>query len=101
MEPPYYAVIFTSTLKKNEPAYHELSARVLKEAENQPGFLGMDTARSGLGISVSYWKDMESIRAWKQHMGHKAAKAEGKEQWYDWYRIRIAEVRQDWEWSAL
>ena len=50
----YYAVIFTSTLSDNNPAYDAMAKAMYKLAQQQPGFLHMETARSELGITVSY-----------------------------------------------
>ena len=65
-EPPYYAVIFTS-LRKPAPddGYEATAARMVELAAGRPGFLGVETAREGLGITVSYWADEASIAAWK------------------------------------
>ncbi len=63
-------------------------------ASEQPGFLGIESVReeSGLGITVSYWKDKDSIRVWKNHAAHQQAQRFGKEKWYQRYRIRVAKV---------
>ncbi|WP_217994883.1 antibiotic biosynthesis monooxygenase family protein [Methylogaea oryzae] len=53
--PPYYAVIFTSVRTEGDNDYAATAARVLELARQQPGFLGVENARSELGLSVSYW----------------------------------------------
>ena len=70
-EPPYWAVIFTSH-KTGDEGYAQTSARMEELARQQPGFLGIESARGedGIGITVSYWKDPESIRAWKASHRH-------------------------------
>lgn len=60
-EPPYFAVIFSSLLKDGENGYADSVQRILKIAQQQPGFLGYESARSGLGISVSYWSSLDAI----------------------------------------
>ena len=69
-KPPYYAVIFTSHQSSAE-GYAETSARMEELGREQPGFLGIESVRGdeGLGITVSYWSDLESIRAWKVGRG--------------------------------
>jgi heme-degrading monooxygenase HmoA len=62
--PPYYAVIFTSLRTEGDNGYAETALRMLELAREQPGYLGFETARGGLGISVSYWESPEAIRAW-------------------------------------
>jgi heme-degrading monooxygenase HmoA len=94
--PPYYAVIFTSTLKEQPQGYAETAREMEALANDQPGYLGMESARSGLGISVSYWKDIESIQNWKNNVQHALAKDEGKKNWYASYRTRIARVEKEY-----
>jgi len=92
--PPYYAVIFTS--RRNEQSgdgYAETADRMFALAQEQPGFLGFDTARTdGLGITVCYWKTEADIAAWKAQADHLAAQREGRARWYDAYELRVARV---------
>lgn len=95
--PPYYAVIFTSTLRNNaSPGYEEMAETMLEMAQKQPGYLGFESARreDGLGVSVSYWKDEASIKAWKAVADHKIAQSKGKTDWYQWLHIRVAKVER-------
>ncbi|MCF3648652.1 antibiotic biosynthesis monooxygenase family protein [Synoicihabitans lomoniglobus] len=95
-EPPYYAVIFTSTLTADTDGYDAMATRMVELAREQPGFLGMESARGsdGLGITVSYWQDVESIRAWKAVGEHRAAQATGKSRWYEHFAVRISKVER-------
>ncbi|MEM9681425.1 MAG: antibiotic biosynthesis monooxygenase, partial [Bacteroidota bacterium] len=52
---PYYAVIFTSTQTKHLEGYAEMAQQMEDLAKQQEGFLGMDTAKSQVGITISYW----------------------------------------------
>ena len=61
-KPPYYAVIFSSIRTEGENGYSEMGDKMVELAEQQDGFLGVESARNELGITVSYWKDLESIR---------------------------------------
>ena len=54
-----------------------------KLAATQPGFLGIESARDGLGITVSYWDSLESIAAWKQNAQHLVAQQRGRDVWYE------------------
>ena len=94
--PPYYAVTFTSIQSEDTEGYHEMADRMISLASEQPGFLGVESARDQLGITVSYWKDMESIRAWKENAEHRIAQQKGKEQWYRSYRLRISKVLKEY-----
>lgn len=94
--PPYYAVIFTSLRTEGDHGYGEMSKRMVDAGSKHPGFLGIESARNaeGLGITVSYWKDEESIRQWKADMDHRVAQAKGKSTWYSRYEVRIAKVER-------
>ena len=100
-EPPYYAVIFTSLRTDAEhEAYGLTSARMVELAAQQPGFLGVESAREEVGITVSYWADLESIRAWKRHAEHLQAQKSGRSRFYRHYRTRIARVERDYGFEA-
>lgn len=95
-EPPYYAVIFTSTRTAGDRGYEAMAETMLERARRQPGFLGFESARDALGVSVSYWADLESIRRWKCDLMHGEAQRRGREDWYSGYRVRIAKVEKDY-----
>lgn len=94
--PPYYAAIFTSKRTTGDLGYNEMSNLIEALVKNQPGFLGMESARNEIGITVSYWKDMESIRLWSENQKHQEAKQFGKEKWYEAYRVRISKVELEY-----
>ena len=94
--PPYVAVIFTSVRTAGDNGYAAMSAAMEKLAAEQPGYLGIESARDGLGITVSYWKDQDSAAAWKQHATHLIAQQRGQEEWYFYYRVRIAVVEREY-----
>ncbi len=98
--PPYYAVIFSSILNKGSQDYNPMSEKMILLAQQQEGFLGMESARSDLGITVSYWKDLESIKVWKQNEEHLIAQKMGKTNWYREYKVRIAKVERDYSFDA-
>jgi heme-degrading monooxygenase HmoA len=102
-QPPYFAVIFTSLRSPADPAGYEATAdRMLALAREQPGFLGVDSALGddGLGITVSYWSTLESIRAWREQTEHAAAQAKGRTTWYSRYSLRVCRVERAWDFSA-
>ena len=65
-------------------------------ARQQPGYLGVESAREGVGITVSYWKDLDNIAAWKAVAKHRAAQSTGRAGWYSAYTTRIARVERDY-----
>ena len=96
-EPPYYAVIFSSLSGEVDRGYAEMASYMEELARRQKGFLGFESAKNDLGISVSYWSDLESIKNWKQHSEHRIAQERGKSLWYSQYKVRIAKVEKDYD----
>ncbi len=96
-KPPYYAVIFTSIKIDQDKGYDKISKRMVELAAYSEGFLGIESAREDLGITVSYWKDEKSIIKWKANFEHQKAQKLGKEIWYKKYKIRISKVERDYE----
>jgi heme-degrading monooxygenase HmoA len=94
--PPYYAVIFTSLRTDITEGYETTAERMVALASQQPGYLGHESARDGLGITVSYWADLESIRAWKMVTEHLEAQRQGRSEWYASYKTRICKVERDY-----
>ena len=93
---PYYAVIFTSLRTELMGGYDAMSQKMLELASEQPGFLGVESAREGVGITVSYWTDLDSIKNWKAVADHREAQKFGREQWYANYKVRISKVERDY-----
>lgn len=95
--PPYYAVIFTTIRTEIDDGYGEMADLMHDLASQQDGYLGMESARNELGITVSYWRDLESIKQWKNHADHLIAQQKGKSTWYQHYKTRICLVERDYE----
>jgi len=98
-QPPYYAVIFTSERTEGDHGYAEMAEEMVRLASEQPGFLGMESAREGLGITVSYWETLEDIQNWKRNERHLIAQSKGKSEWYLKYKTRIGKVERDYEYE--
>lgn len=99
-EPPYYVVIFTSIRTAGDAGYAAMAQDMDALAAAQPGYLGLEAARDELGITVSYWRDLDAIAAWKRHMDHIGAMRLGRERWYAAYRVRIARVERAYGFDA-
>ncbi len=93
--PPYYAVIFTSLLKSDD-GYNEMAEKMEQLANQQEGYLGMESVRNGLGITISYWESLEAIKKWKLNVEHIKAQNMGKTNWYKNFQVRIAKVERDY-----
>jgi heme-degrading monooxygenase HmoA len=89
-------VIFTSILTEGDNGYGEMADRMMKLAAQQPGFLGVESARQDVGITVSYWSSLEAISHWKQNSEHLVAQKYGRSLWYADFRIRISKVERDY-----
>jgi heme-degrading monooxygenase HmoA len=94
--PPYFAVIFSSERTEGDRGYGRMAQRMEELAAQQPGYLGIESARGadGFGITVSYWESEEAIARWKANLEHRAAQDAGKSTWYARYSIRIARVER-------
>lgn len=95
-EPPYFAVIFSSHRTAGDHGYDAMAKRMVELAALQPGFLGMESVREDLGITVSYWDSLEAIRNWKANAEHQEAQRLGHQQWYSSFRVRIAKVEYEY-----
>ncbi len=93
----YYAVIFTSLRTNGENGYGQMAELMEKSAKEQPGYLGMESARSELGITVSYWESLEAIASWKSNTEHLVAQKRGIKDWYSWYKVRICQVEREYD----
>lgn len=95
-KPPYYAVIFSSHRTEGDNGYGEMADRMVELAEQQPGFLGIESVKDDLGITVSYWESLEAIKNWKNNAEHREAQRLGHQQWYLNFRVRIAKVEHEY-----
>ena len=100
MTKPYYAVIFTNTRTSVDDGYTEMATAMEALAKEQPGYLGFESARDGLGIAVSYWESLEDIAAWKAVAEHQLAQKQGRNKWYSWYKVRICRVEREYEFGG-
>jgi len=96
LKPPYYAVIFTALLTDDITDYVKTAERMEELAKEQEGYLGIESARNQIGITVSYWKDLDAITRWKNHVEHTEARERGRKQWYQQYQLRICKVEHEY-----
>ena len=96
MQTEYYAVIFTNQQTTATEGYSEMADKMEALAKEQPGYLGMDHARSEISITISYWETLEDIRNWKEQVDHQIAQKTGREKWYAWYKTRICKVNREY-----
>ena len=95
-KPPYYAVIFSTVRTNFDNGYTKMAERMEHLAKQQEGFLGIETARNEVGITVSYWESLDAILKWKNNAEHTIARKLGKELWYEKYQLRICKVEREY-----
>jgi heme-degrading monooxygenase HmoA len=95
-KPPYYAVIFTTLRTEVDEGYEETAVKMENLAKLQDGFLGIESARNEIGITVSYWDSLEAISKWKNNVEHSLARENGRKLWYQKYQLRICKVERDY-----
>lgn len=103
IQEPYYAVIFTSLRKGEADGYNEMAEHMQKLSTQQEGYLGVQSVRGndGIGITVSYWRNLEDIARWKSNTEHQEAQKQGKDQWYSGYEVRICRVEREYTFGEL
>lgn len=95
-EPPYYAVMFTSFRTDGDNGYGEMADEMVERAQQQVGFLGVESARepNGMGVTVSYWESEDAIRTWRENARHRTAQKLGREGWYERFVTRVSKVER-------
>ena len=90
-----YAVIFIGKKKENTKGFQETDEIVEKIVVKQPGYCGHKTFWQGEeSITISYWKDEESIKSWRENKEHKQATKRGINEWFEYYYIQITEIKR-------
>lgn len=96
-----YAVLFTSKLAEIDEQYQELNDTLYQALMKQEGYLGHESYRNeqGVGCTISYWKDLDALKKWKEFPMHLQAQLKGKEKWYDYYQVKICKIEKEYEWE--
>jgi heme-degrading monooxygenase HmoA len=80
--------------------YLDIAAALRPELERQDGFISIERFASltneGKVLSLSYWRDEESVKRWRQFEGHRLAQARGRNGVFADYRLRVASVLRDY-----
>ena len=95
------AVIFTSKRTDFSEGYEEFNSKLEAIAADLPGFIIQESARTpgDIGISISYWKDEESAKAFKKVPLHIEAQKMGKEKYYEWYDVKVCKVEKHYQYK--
>ena len=83
-----------------EQDYFDLAGKLRPQLEAIDGFISVERFRSvsdeGKYLSLSFWRDEEAVRSWREHAEHRVAQAQGKNMIIADFRIRVAEVVRDY-----
>lgn len=93
---PAYAVIFTSVRTEGDNGYAQTAERMLELARTMPGFLGVESARDEIGVTVSYWQSLEDIERWRTHPEHLVAQQAGRKEWYESFSVRVCKIHKEY-----
>jgi len=96
---PYYAVIFTSLRTDGDEGYSKMADQMEILAKKHPGYIGIESAKETIGITVSYWESLDAIKNWKENTAHLFAQEKGKSDWYSWYKVRICKVEREYDFN--
>lgn len=95
------AVIFEVWTKPNrQQDYLAIAASLRPELEVTDGFLSIERFSSlsedGKILSLSFWRDEESVRRWREHEDHRKAQRIGRSAIFQDYRLRVVSVLRDY-----
>ena len=80
--------------------YLRLAAALREELDRMDGFISIERFQSltdpGKLLSLSFWRDEEAVRNWRNVQKHREAQKKGRGSIFKSYRLRIAEVRRDY-----
>ena len=87
-------VLFRSKLVPEPDGYAEMAQEMLAAAKSMPGFVDVKafTADDGERLTLVWWQDEETLRAWRLHARHQVAQKTGRERWYEYYNLEVAEI---------
>ena len=98
------AVIFEFTpADGRRQDYLDLTVKLRVELEKAEGFVSIERFESltqpGRMVSLSFWRDEEAVRKWRNVELHREAQAKGRGGIFSSYRLRVAEVKRDYTMS--
>ncbi len=89
-------VVFRSRYKEGADlgAYGALAAEMRELVGTQPGFLSIESfdADDGTHVSLEFFETGEAAAAWRSHPAHVEAQHRGREEFYSWYSVHVADV---------
>ncbi len=95
------AVIFELTPAEGRfPDYQRLAQALGEDLKGRDGFISVERfesiSRPGHFVSLSFWRDEEAVRQWRNLEKHRAAQKQGRAGIFKSYRLRVAQVLRDY-----
>ena len=89
-------VLFRSKLVDAPAGYAEMAQEMADLAKTMPGFIDVKAykADDGERLTVVWWEDEDTLRAWRTNARHLVAQQAGREKWYEYYTLEVADVRR-------
>ena len=74
--------------------YDDMAKEMDDLARTMPGFIDVKSfkAEDGERLTVVWWQNEETLRAWREQARHRVAQRTGRERWYEYYKMDVAEV---------
>ena len=92
-----FAVIFRAKPGQQDEKYNQTVARMRELAFDKYGCLEFIAANDGAQeITISYWKDEQSIKNWKNDSEHLLAQELGRSKWYESYSVQLVEIKREY-----
>lgn len=87
-------VLFRSKLVDEPEGYSEMADEMESLARTMPGFIDVKAylAEDGERLTVVRWENEETLRQWREQERHRVAQRTGRERWYQYYKMEVAEV---------
>ena len=94
----HYAVIFSAEMAADTSGYAAMAQRMNELVQQQRGYIGRYHRMEGnREITISYWENLEAVKAWKAHPEHWAAQELGRSKWYAGYQVQLVRIDRFYE----
>ena len=92
--PRMMVVLFRSKLVDAPDGYDAMAEEMDALARTMPGFIDVKafTAGDGERLTVVWWENEETLKVWREAARHRVAQQTGRERWYEYYKMDVAEV---------
>jgi heme-degrading monooxygenase HmoA len=92
-------ILFRSKLTAAAPSdgYPEMADEMEALARSMPGFVDVKAFRADDGerLTVVWWENEDTLKGWREQVQHRLAQRLGREKWYEYYKLEVAEIVRD------